>query len=175
MRPSSALTVESDSGALSQLLNITQRPPKPQHANLIARPRHGPVHVMPPRHPTLVDSDQKSVSAVDNVSDKPSTRRVSPTMSGMSATSHQSAKQRGLYIWRRRMWPSLATFYRILLRCHCKYSPPPPSAHLSLTPSALDDLNVYSEMLSGDMSLEWGSFWDPTALQPLPVHFSRYC
>lgn len=161
--------MQSDSGALAQLLTINKRP-KPQHANLISRPPLTTTsRVLPPRHPTL---ESESIVIVEK--EMHSTRRVSPTPSGMSSMTLQSARQKSLLLWRRRLWPSLAAFYRIILRCRCKYSPPALPHSASLTSVALQDIDLYSEMRQGDVALEWGSFWDPSALSPLPVHFSRW-
>ena len=180
-------------GALAQLLTINQRQPqtqmqskpKPQHPNLITRIRptassasasssFSSAAALPPRHPTLErNAGDKDKPTTHSQQQQQQQQRVSP-VSGMSSSSHQSAKQKALFLWRRRLWPSLAPFYRILLRCHCKFTPTPSSSTGALADKDQgQEQDTFLEMRQGEMALEWGSFWDPAALAPLSLHFSR--
>ena len=156
--------------ASATTINQLQR--KPMHPNLISATTTESDFSslsLPPRHPTSDTVPQNLKEGEKSKHEANQQHRVSP----ISHSTNQSNKIKSLVLWRRRLWPSLTAFYRILLRCHCKFTPASCLPPNTLTTDALKDLDKFVEMQEGELSLEWGAFWDPSSLQPLSLRFTR--
>jgi hypothetical protein len=87
-----------------------------------------------------------------------------------------------LYNWRRCLWPPLAPFYRILLRCKCiaMNENNPLMDKKRKRSDSLQSLDHPSLPLTSDeilssqyFGLEWTDFWDPQCLEHIPLTFEK--